>query len=87
VTAAALPRPIRVAAYTRKSVVEGLEQEFNTLHAQRAACDAYVRSQAGLGWTLIDTAYDDGGFSGSNTERPALQRLMADIAAMSSCPN
>ena len=69
----------RCAIYTRKSSEEGLEQDFNSLHAQREACEAFVRSQAGEGWRLIKTAYDDGGFSGGTMERPALQRLLADI--------
>ena len=69
----------RCAIYTRKSSEEGLEQDFNSLHAQREACEAFVRSQAGEGWRLIQTAYDDGGFSGGTMERPALQRLLADI--------
>jgi DNA invertase Pin-like site-specific DNA recombinase len=77
-----MSRPIRrCALYTRKSSEEGLEQDFNSLHAQRAACAAYVRSQASEGWRVIDTAYDDGGFSGGSMERPALRRLLADIAA------
>ena len=69
----------RCAIYTRKSSEEGLEQEFNSLHAQREACEAFIKSQAGEGWRLIKTAYDDGGLSGATMERPALQRLMADI--------
>jgi len=67
------------AIYTRKSSEEGLEQDFNSLHAQREACEAFVLSQKSLGWTLIPTAYDDGGFSGGNVDRPALRRLIADI--------
>ncbi len=70
----------RCAIYTRKSSEEGLEQDFNSLHAQRQACEAYVRSQQNEGWQLIKTAYDDGGLSGGTLERPALQRLFADIA-------
>jgi len=73
------PTPQRCAIYTRKSSEEGLEQEFNSLHAQREACEAFIKSQAGEGWHLIKTAYDDGGLSGATMERPALQRLMADI--------
>ncbi len=69
----------RCAIYTRKSTEEGLEQDFNSLHAQREACEAFIKSQAGEGWRLIKTAYDDGGFSGGTMERPALQRLMSDI--------
>ena len=64
----------RCAIYTRKSSEEGLEQDFNSLHAQREACEAFIRSQAGEGWKLIKTAYDDGGLSGGTMERPALQR-------------
>jgi DNA invertase Pin-like site-specific DNA recombinase len=70
----------RCAVYTRKSSEEGLEQNFNSLHAQREACEAFIRSQRGEGWRLIETAYDDGGLSGGTLERPALQRLFADIA-------
>ena len=71
----------RCAIYTRKSTEEGLEQDFNSLHAQREACEAFIKSQAGEGWKLIKTAYDDGGYSGGTIERPALQRLLADIRA------
>ena len=73
------PKIRRCAIYTRKSSEEGLEQEFNSLHAQREACEAFIKSQAGEGWRLIRTHYDDGGLSGATMERPALQRLMADI--------
>jgi site-specific DNA recombinase len=69
----------RCAVYTRKSSDEGLEQDFNSLHAQREACEAFIKSQASEGWRLIRTAYDDGGFSGGNIERPALQQLLSDI--------
>jgi len=69
----------RCAIYTRKSSEEGLEQDYTSLHAQHEACEAFIRSQAGEGWRLIRTAYDDGGFSGGAMERPALQRLLADI--------
>ena len=69
----------RCAVYTRKSSEEGLEQDFNLLHAQREACEAFVRSQAGEGWRLSKGHYDDGGLSGGTMERPALQRLLADI--------
>src|SRR6516164_317683 len=69
----------RCAIYTRKSSEEGLEQEFNSLAAQREACEAYIRSQQHEGWVLSKTRYDDGGFSGGNLERPALQRLLADV--------
>ncbi|MEJ6009415.1 recombinase family protein [Novosphingobium aquae] len=72
---------VRCAIYTRKSSEEGLEQSFNSLHAQHEACAAYVLSQASEGWTLLPEQYDDGGLSGGNLERPALQRLLGDIAA------
>jgi site-specific DNA recombinase len=71
----------RCAIYTRKSTEEGLDQEFNSLDAQRDAGESYVRSQAGEGWAVVPDRYDDGGFTGANTDRPALKRLMADIAA------
>jgi site-specific DNA recombinase len=69
----------RCAVYTRKSSEEGLEQDFNSLHAQREACEAFIKSQAGEGWRLLRTAYDDGGFSGGTMARPALQQLLEDI--------
>ena len=69
----------RCAIYTRKSSEEGLEQDFNSLHAQREACEAFIKSQAGEGWRLVKTAFDDGGLSGGTMERPALQRLLTDI--------
>jgi len=69
----------RCGIYTRKSSEEGLEQDFNSLHAQREACEAFIKSQAGEGWRLRKAAYDDGGFSGGTIERPALQRLLEDI--------
>ena len=69
----------RCAVYTRKSTEEGLEKEFNTLDAQRDACQAYVVSQRAEGWVLVPDHYDDGGFSGGTLERPALRRLLADI--------
>ena len=69
----------RCAIYTRKSSEEGLEQDSNSLHAQREACEAFIKSQAGEGWRLVKSAYDDGGLSGGTMERPALQRLLADI--------
>jgi site-specific DNA recombinase len=72
---------IRCAIYTRKSSEEGLDQSFNSLHAQREACEAYVLSQKHEGWEAILTEYDDGGFSGGNMDRPGLKRLLADIAA------
>src|SRR5271154_1390557 len=71
----------RCAIYTRKSSEEGLEQQFNSLEAQCEACEAYIRSQRHEGWVSARTRYDDGGFSGGNLERPALQRLLADIGA------
>src|SRR5271163_3408466 len=73
------PRGHRCAIYTRKSSEEGLEQDFNSLHAQREACEAFIKSQTSEGWKLIKTAYDDGGLSGGTMERPALRRLLADI--------
>ncbi len=72
---------LRCAIYTRKSTEEGLEQDFNSLDAQRAACEAYIKSQAGEGWVALKARYDDGGLSGATLERPALQRLLADIEA------
>jgi site-specific DNA recombinase len=69
----------RCAVYTRKSSEEGLEQDFNSLHAQREACEAFIKSQQGEGWRLVKTAYNDGGVSGGTMERPALQRLPEDI--------
>ena len=66
---------VRCAVYTRVSTEYGLDQEFNSLDAQHEASEAYVRSQAHDGWTLIRTRYDDGGYSGGSTERPALQQL------------
>src|SRR4051794_31652095 len=69
----------RCAIYTRKSTEEGLDQTFNSLHAQREACAAYIKSQASLGWKLIAKSYDDGGLSGGTMDRPALQHLLEDI--------
>src|ERR1051326_363986 len=74
-------RPIRCAIYTRKSSEEGLEQSFNSLDAQREACEAYIASQRHEGWIALNTRYDDGGFSGGTMERPALKRLLEDILA------
>jgi site-specific DNA recombinase len=71
-------RTLRCAIYTRKSSEEGLEQEFNSLHAQREACEAFIRSQQGEGWQLRKNRYDDGGLSGATMERLALKRLLAD---------
>ena len=75
--AAAEPRLRRCATYTRKSSEEGLEQDFNSLDAQREACEAYIRSQVGEGWKLVPTHYDDGGYSGGTLDRPALGRLLS----------
>ena len=72
---------IRCAIYTRKSTEEGLDQEFNSLQAQRESAEAYITSQKEAGWTLVPDRYDDGGFSGGNLERPALRRLLDDIEA------
>jgi site-specific DNA recombinase len=72
---------VRCAIYTRKSTEEGLDQDFNSLHAQREAAEAYIVSQRHLGWTLVPTHYDDGGFTGGNLDRPALQQLLEDIDA------
>jgi site-specific DNA recombinase len=74
-------RRVRCALYTRKSSEEGLEQGFNSLDAQREACEAYVKSQAGEGWRAVPTRYDDGGWSGGTMERPGLKVLLADITA------
>lgn len=74
-------RKTRCAVYTRKSSEEGLELEFNSLHAQREACEAYIASQKQEGWVLVPDFYDDGGISGGTLERPALQQLLADIQA------
>ncbi len=72
-------KKLRCAVYTRKSTEEGLDQAFNTLDAQRDACEAYVASQRAEGWILVHDRYDDGGFSGGTLERPALRRLLADV--------
>ena len=80
-TKAAPTSAVRCAIYTRKSTEEGLDQEFNSLDAQREAAEAYIHSQAHAGWTALPDRYDDGGYSGSNLERPALQRLLTDIRA------
>lgn len=72
---------IRCAIYTRKSSEEGLEQDFNSLDAQREACEAYVLSQRHEGWIALPAIYDDGGISGATMERPALKRLLTDIGA------
>ena len=75
------PRPVRCAIYTRVSTEHGLEQAFNSLHSQREAAEAYVKSQAHEGWRLLPERYDDGGFSGGSLERPALQQLLAEVMA------
>src|SRR5712692_7274085 len=72
---------MRCAIYTRKSGEEGLAQEFNSLDAQRESAEAYILSQRQAGWTALAERYDDGGYTGANLERPALQRLLADIEA------
>ena len=72
-------KKIRCAIYTRKSTEEGLEQEFNSLQAQREACESYIKSQKHENWQLLPTEYDDGGYSGGNMERPALKRLLQDV--------
>jgi site-specific DNA recombinase len=77
----AIVRKRGCAVYTRKSNEEGLEKEYNSLDAQRDACEAYIASQRVEGWILVDTRYDDGGFSGGTLERPALRRLLADVEA------
>ena len=71
---------LRCAIYCRKSSEEGLEQDFNSLDAQREACAAYIKSQTSEGWRLVRDHYDDGGLSGGTLERPGLKRLLADIA-------
>src|SRR5213083_2721473 len=75
------PARLRCGIYTRKSSEEGLEQSFNSLQAQREACEAFIASQRHEGWYTIQTPYDDGGFSGGTLDRPALQRLLDDSAA------
>src|SRR5258707_8830586 len=72
-------RPVRCAIYTRVSTEHGLDQEFNSLDAQYEAASAYIKSQAHVGWTLIRSRYDDGGYSGGSTDRPDLQKLLDDI--------
>src|ERR1700738_2005466 len=74
-------RSVRCAIYTRKSSEEGLEQEFNSLQAQREACEAFINRQRHEGWVCLRAAYDDGGFSGATMDRPALQQLLADVTA------
>jgi site-specific DNA recombinase len=72
-------KQVRCAIYTRVSTDQGLEQDFNSLDAQYDASQAYIRSQRHAGWTMVRSKYDDGGFSGGNTDRPALQRLLEDV--------
>ncbi len=79
VAAAAVATPIRCAIYTRKSTDEGLDRDFNSLDNQREAAENYIKSQQGEGWEILADRYDDGGFTGGNMDRPALQRLLADI--------
>lgn len=74
-------RTFRCAIYTRKSTEEGLEQEFNSLDAQRESGEAYIKSQMHDGWVCLPDGYDDGGYTGGNMDRPALRRLMNDIEA------
>ena len=74
-------KTVRCAVYTRKSTEEGLDSDFNSLDAQREAAEAYIRSQRSEGWVCLPERYDDGGFTGGNMERPALQRLLADVKA------
>ena len=69
-------KPVGCAIYTRKSTEHGLEQEFNSLHAQREACEAYSKSQASHGWKVMPQHYDDPAYSGGNLDRPALQQLL-----------
>jgi len=77
---------VRVAIYTRKSSDEGLDQEFNSLEAQRQAIEAFVESQLGQGWVALPDKYDDGGFTGANTDRPAFQRLLRDTIEQNYVP-
>src|SRR6202451_1252375 len=76
-----IPKPLRCAIYTRKSTEHNLDLAFNSLDAQREACEAYIKSQAHEGWRLLREPYDDGGLSGASLERPALQRILADVRA------
>src|ERR1700694_3688197 len=71
--------PVRCAIYTRKSTEEGLDQSFNSLHAQREACEAYIKRQAAEGWRVMPGPYDDGGYSGGTLQRPALEQLLTDV--------
>jgi site-specific DNA recombinase len=74
-------RSLRGSIYTRVSTEQGLEQDFNSLDAQREACQAYIKSQAHEGWRLVRDRYDDGGYSGGSMDRPALQKLLIDVQA------
>ena len=76
-----VPKPQRCAIYTRKSTEHNLDLEFNSLDAQREACEAYIKSQAHEGWRLVPDRYDDGGLSGASLDRPAVQKLLADVRA------
>src|SRR5438067_13782976 len=75
------PRSLRCAIYTRKSTEEGLEQEFNSLHAQRESAEAYILSQRQGGWVALPDRFDDGGFSGASMDRPALRKLLMAVEA------
>src|SRR5947208_4995147 len=75
------PQILRCAIYTRKSTEHGLELEFNSLDAQREACESYIKSQASEGWRALSKRYDDPAYSGGNIDRPAVQRLLRDIEA------
>src|SRR5437660_8040206 len=79
--AADVRKVLRCAIYTRKSTEHGLEQEFNSLDAQREACEAYIKSQASQGWKVLPQLYDDPAYSGGDLDRPALKQLLADIEA------
>lgn len=76
-----VPKPQRCAIYTRKSTEHNLDLEFNSLDAQREACEAYIKSQAHEGWRLVSDRYDDGGLSGASLDRSALRKLLADVRA------
>jgi site-specific DNA recombinase len=82
-----VPKPQRCAIYTRKSTEHNLDLEFNSLDAQREACEAYIKSQAHEGWRLVPDRYDDGGLSGASLDRPALQKLLADVRALARSPS
>jgi site-specific DNA recombinase len=77
----AATKHLRCAIYTRKSTEHNLDLEFNSLHAQREACEAYIKSQAHEGWRLVHHRFDDGAFSGASLERPALQELLTEVRA------